>query len=356
MKTIDFSKRIGKNKIKEFAAFAMEISDKIGFKVSSRGWGYILEQQGFITKNEFDKVEALINRCRKRGYLPVDFTAEESARDFKEVHEPEEKSYINFLIQWLNFGWRCENYYEPDWWVGEDYYIQMIVEKVDLVTLFQPTCEEYHIPIANAAGWSSIRQRAEYARRFKEAQDRGLKCVLLYCGDHDPDGLRISETLRKNIDDVSGVVWGDGAKGYDPKDLIIDRFGLNYDFILENGLTWIDNLVTGGGELAKKIGGRVVQGTTKNGRPHPNYHLPYLQKYLQKIGVRKCEANALVVAPEEGENLCVDAIQSYLGADALDRFAKRKKEIIDGVLGVKMDFNVDSRIKDILDDLAKGNR
>lgn len=349
--SIDLERRFTKNNLHEFADFAQELSDQIGFKVSSRGWAYIMEQNGYVTKDQFDKVENLINRCRKDGYLPVDFTAEDSARDFKEVHEPTSGTHAAFLARWLNYGYRCEDWFDPDWWEGEEYYIQMIVEKIDLVTLFQPVCRKYHIPIANARGWSSINQRAEYARRFKEAEDKGLKCVLLYCGDHDPDGLRISETLRKNLDDVKNIHWEDGTNGYDPRDLEIERFGLNYDFIVGNNLTWIDNLVTGGGELAKMVGGQVIQGFTKNGRPHPNFHLPYLQEYLKKVGVRKCEANALVVAPDAGRFLCEKAIISYLGEGCLDRFKEKKEFEKQRVIEVKEKFNVDSRINEILEDL-----
>ena len=94
--------------------------------------------------------------------------------------------------------------------------------------------------IANAKGWSSILQRAEYSRRFKEAEEMGLKCVLIYCGDHDPDGLRISDTIRKNLEQIQEVQWKDGTEGYDPSNLIIDRIGLNFDFIQSNGYTWIE--------------------------------------------------------------------------------------------------------------------
>src|SRR5262249_17222070 len=128
----------------------------------------------------------------------------------------------------------------------EEYYTQMLVEKIDLVTLFQPVCKDYHIPVANCKGWQSILLRADYARRFKEAEERGLKCVLLYCGDFDPGGLLMSDRLRKNLEDLKRGRWGDGTEGYDPKDLEIVRFGLNYDFIEENNFTWIEGLETGG--------------------------------------------------------------------------------------------------------------
>lgn len=157
-------------------------------------------------------------------------------------------------------------------------------------------------------------QRAEYARRYAEAERMGLKCVLLYCGDHDPDGLRISDTLRKNLADLQDVVWTDGTEGYDPTDLIIDRFGLQYDFIQRNNLTWIDNLITGSGkDLADP--------------KHPNFSLPYLVHYKQEIGIRKCEANSIVVIPEKARALMEEAILNYLGEGADERF-NRKVELI----------------------------
>lgn len=340
MSTIDLTKTMTGATLQRFVEFIMDISDQIGFKVSSRGWGYILEQKRLINKDQFSKVEEVINRCRKRGLLPVDFTAEEDSRAFKDLHEKTDSTLEDHVYSWLNAAMNCDQYYHPDWWEGEKYYIQMVVEKIDLVTLFNPICKEYHVPIANSKGWSSILQRAEYARRFKEAEDRGLKCVLLYCGDHDPDGLRISDTIRKNIEDVKDVVWIDGSQGYDPEDLIIERFGLDYDFIIENDLTWIDNLITGSGnDLASPT--------------HKNHFYPYVQDYLKKVGERKCEANSVVVIPEMGRQLCEDAIIKYLGRDASTRFQKKRKAVRDQILAVMDEVEVREAIQVAIDRLGR---
>jgi hypothetical protein len=294
-----------------FSEFMKGISDEIGFRISSRGWAYILEQKRLINKDEFDKVTNAINRCRKKGFLPIDFTAEESARDFVGVERPDEDDIIDTFGHYLEATNNAAEHYTPDWWVGEGYYIQMVVEKIDLVTLFHPVCEEYHIPIANSKGWSSMLQRAEYARRFSKAEEMGLDCVLLYCGDHDPDGLRISEFIRKNLFDLKDIEWNDGTPGYDPENLIIERFGLNYDFINDNGFTWIDNLITGSGKnLASPA--------------HKNFKMTYVQEYLTTVGERKCEANAIVVLPDVAQQLVRGAIESYLGADARDRFEGKR--------------------------------
>lgn len=311
---IDLTQTIRKPELRRFAAYIQEISGRIGFKVSARGWGYLLEQSGVVTKDQFDKVESVINRCRRVGILPVDFVAEEDARAFQGVEKQSEGSIEDTLKWMLRDVLVGQKYYTPDWWDGEEFYIQMLVEKIDLKTLFAPVCAEYHVCIANSKGWSSILQRAEYARRFKEAEERGLQCVLLYCGDHDPDGLLISDTIRENLEQIKEAEWEDGEYGYDPENLQIIRFGLNYDFIIANRYTWIENLITGSGKnLASK--------------DHPRHRFPYVQNYLRRVGARKCEANAIVTTPDVARDLCRDAIEDIIGTDARQRFAD-KREIV----------------------------
>lgn len=311
---MNFNDQFTRSKLMDFADALQRMSRRIGFKVSARGWCYLLEQSRMINKDEFDKVEGAINRCRREGLLPVDFVAEEASRKFEGIEIPTDGSVKSVLKWMLSDVLTGHRYFKPDWWDGEEYYVQMVVEKIDLVTLFEPVCADYHVPIANSKGWSSILQRAEYARRFKEAEERGLKCVLLYCGDHDPDGLRISDTIRKNLEQVAEVEWGDGETGYDPSDLEITRFGLNYDFITENGYTWIDNLITGSGKNLASPG-------------HRNYRLPYVQSYLKEIGARKCEANAIVTTPDEARDLCREAIEYIVGYEARERFAAKTAEV-----------------------------
>lgn len=271
----------------EFADRLQEIQEGIGFRVSSRGWCYQLEGFGLISKAEFGKVETLINECRARGYVPIDFTAEEEGRKFSGIEIPNDETPAERIAQFARAMERCEYSYTPDW-------------------------------------WSSMLQRAEYARRFKEAEERGLKCVLLYCGDHDPDGLRISQKIKKNLNDLKDIIWEDRTGGYDPEDLIVDRFGLNYNFILANNLSWIDN-----SEDTAPIGvPKLITGSGKNlaDPGHKNFHMNYIQDYIKNFGVRKCEANALVIRPEQGRQLCQAAIEQYLGDDAIQRFERKALE------------------------------
>jgi len=321
----------GKHRYEQMIAFAqklIEIDKTTGFKVSSRGWCYQLEGFGLINKGQFDLIQNLINECRKDGLLPIDFVAEEEARKFEGVENPETQTPSEYLASFIEAVMRAENYYTPDWWVGEKFYIQILVEKIDLLTLFEPICKEYHIPIATSKGWSSILQRAEIAERFKEAEQKGLKPVLLYCGDHDPFGLAISDFLLKNLVDI------ERGTGWRPDNLIIDRFGLNYNFIIENNLSWIDNLVSGTGK-------------------QPDTNNPIVKKYIQQFGIRKVEANAIVVRPDAGRKLCRLAIIKFLGSDALERFQKKRQAIIDTFQKLREETGVQHALKEALDTLER---
>jgi hypothetical protein len=147
--------------------------------------------------------------------------------------------------------------------------------------------------------------RAGTMQRFLQRTRKGKQCVLLYCGDHDPSGP--SKEIRSDMESMTG------ATGYSPHGLIIDRFGLNADFIdREIPQSWTDNLITSSGEdLAD--------------RNHEDHNKPYVQDYLRQFGARKVEANALAVRPEAGRRLCLDAIRRYVPDDLLADFETRRE-------------------------------
>jgi hypothetical protein len=299
----------GKNftaKLKLFAENLIKIQEKINFKISSRGWCYQLEGYGLINKSQFDKVQRIINECRKRGFLPLNFTAEDKSRVFECV-ETSPISVKEFLNDYVNILNEASDYYLPSFMEDKAYYIQILVEKIDLKTLFKPITNYYRIPIATAKGWSDINQRAEIISRFKEAEERGQIPVLLYCGDFDCAGLLISKRLKKNLKDL------EKATGWDCSNLIIDRFGLNYDFIIENNLTWIDNLITGSGkDLANP--------------KHNDYNKPYVQDYIKQYGIRKVEANAIVVIPDIAKELLSNTLLKYFSEEDFEDYSKLRAD------------------------------
>jgi hypothetical protein len=305
------------NDLDDFIQLLIGIDAVVDFKMSARGWCYILEEYG-LTKDDFDYAEGLINDLRRDGSLPNGFMANEPARSFscieRDIDDTTPEEEADYILKQMFAG--HEDYYPESFWDDQECYIQMLVEKVDLKTLFESICEEYNIPIATSKGWSSIGQRKELIFRYKEYEQQGKVPVLLYCGDFDPAGLNISKFLRSNIDSLSG------ATDWKSTNLMVSRFGLNYNFITENNLTWIDNLITG-----NKTGINDLADPR-----HTDHNKRYVQEYLHRYCTkdkdgkwqgRKCEANAIVKVPKMGRQLCQDAISQYITPDSIDRHKEK---------------------------------
>lgn len=282
----------------------LQIQSRLDFSVSSRGWCYILESEAGLSKGDFDQAQGLINDCRKAGLLPLDICATDSTRAFENLEYIDDESPEEYIQRAQAAVLAILNSYTPtSFWDAQPAYLQLVVEKIDLKNLFLPVCREFAIPVANARGWSDLHLRADMMRRFAEHEAAGRRCVLLYCGDHDPAGLLISERLRANMEELVPAV------GWKPDRLEIDRFGLNADFIRKHGLSWIENLETGGGRnLADPR--------------HPDHRQAYVQTYIERFGARKCEANSLVTQPDAGRALCRSAILRYLGETAPEEYSR----------------------------------
>lgn len=287
---------------KAFCEAIVEIDRSLDFKIGARGWCYMLEEHG-LTKGDFDLAERLISECRKSGELPLNICADDGARSFANLEHLDTATPEDMAVGEIDRLFRAHLAYQPNsFWETQPVYIEMLVEKIDLKSLFSPVCERYAVPLANARGSADINSRAAVMRRFAEHEAAGRHCVLLYCGDHDPAGLRISDFLRKNLADLAGAVQ------WSPDNLIVERFGLNADFIAQHGLTWIDNLETGSG-------GRL------DNPKHKDFGKAYVQDYLGQFGARKVEANALVTRQEAGRSLCEEAILKYVDPAGIEAFS-----------------------------------
>jgi hypothetical protein len=129
-----------------------ELASTLDFKVSSRGWCYILEQHS-LSKGDFDTAQRLINDCRKSGDLPLDICAEDDRRTAEHLEELDENDPADEARRIVNYVRDAHSYYQSvSFWQGRDIYIEVMVEKIDLKSLFAGVCEPFRIPLTNAAG------------------------------------------------------------------------------------------------------------------------------------------------------------------------------------------------------------
>jgi len=344
---------IYESRLKDFASEILAIDSQRTHpvKYSSRGWCYLLEGLGKIHKGEFNAAQKAINDCRKIGLLPIDFVAEDQdiTRRFMGIHVASEPStYLEKLKKDVEEMLRNLPSYTTDYWTDEKYYVMMCVEKGDLLNLFKPICDEYHVPVVSSKGWPPILLRGHIANLSIKAEQNGLTPVLLLFYDHDPAGLKITNTFRKNLRDCErGTGWSpDRDTAYEAylitkdsnapqRGIIIERFGLNLEDIVTYNLSWIENLRTSSGRESKDYG------------------------YMRQFGKRKCESNALFKNDETlraGEEICRKAIEKYYGEDALEQFKRKEeasREKLNDVYAVSVWDDFNESLDELIDLLPK---
>ena len=280
------------------------MSSETGYRFGPRGWAYYAEGLGLITKGEFDRFEKLLTDMRKDGELNPDVIEPDASRMATTVYDydadtdtPEEHAQwaVDEIRERLNLLSRI--YHEHGYWSDLDYYVEMIVEKKDLVQIFRSTADRYNIRITNGKGDTDIHTRLAMLKRFRDHSYAGRQCILLAIGDHDPKGLHIVEGLHRTImscANLKGLDWPD-------PEFEVVNIGLTERQIDDLDLMKIANLETGGGR-------------DLSDPRHPDHYKPYVQDYMANFGVWKCEANALVGNPRKAEGLLETAINRFIPA------------------------------------------
>ena len=286
----------------EMAEAIEQMSRDTGYKFGPRGWAYYAEGLGLITKGEFDRFEKLLADMRKAGELDPDVIEPDASRIATKVYDfeaswgtPEDRAQYAVdqikpeLEEWVT------SYHEVGFWDDLDYYVEMIVEKKDLVQIFGKAAKQRRVRITNGKGDTDIHSRLAMLKRFRDHHNEGRDCILLAIGDHDPKGLHIVEGLERTLmscANLKGLDW-------DYPEFEVRNIGLTSQQIDDLGLMKIENLETGGGR------------DLSNPR-HPDHHKPYVQDYIAEHGVWKVEANALVASPERAVSIFTDAVEEYI--------------------------------------------
>jgi len=299
-----------------FANDLIALAESVDFKLSARGWCYHLEAHG-LAKSNFDQAERLINALREEGVLPIDLVATSQQRVVEGLEEvSEHKTAVAFAKHLAReiIPAHIEMWTPRSQWDTQANYVELLVEKIDLIGLFGPVCDEFGVTITNMQGWNDLLRRAEQMLRIVAHRDAGRNPIVLPFTDHDPDGLRIAKLLPEHYKNLANVRWMDGTQiEWSSDSVTVIRIGLDYDLIQSLGLTWIDNL---------KTSRRNADGTERDlsDPKHKNHRQPYVQEYLKKFGARKVEANALVARIDEARTWLRNLLPQYVDIEALDRY------------------------------------
>ena len=140
-------------------------------------------------QNYYHKLSRLCVMGRDEGILPEEGFADR----LREVDK---------LSSWVDLNEFMETVrrsYHKDKWQNQDRYLEIWTEKDALRGVLSQVTYQYDVSLMVARGQLSRTAIYEASKRYKIKSDK--ECYLYYCGDFDPSGLSIYESIKERLSD-----------------------------------------------------------------------------------------------------------------------------------------------------------
>lgn len=233
-------------------------------------------------------------------HLPVDCFADETRGVIQDFND-EYKTPVAHIKEKLDFIGDLPNQYEKliPKWHEQPYYIELWTEKNAMVGTFRSILKDLDVRIVYNRGFDSVSNAwATYLRLLKEL-DEGKKVRVMYCGDLDPSGDGMDETINEFMKICFDVEKFREDGRYDFK-----RIGVLYEHIAKF-------------QLPKNLDPDVLAKLKKDPRRHDfkkKYHLESDDDLFQY------EIDALAAAdPAEFKKIILDAIRPFYDEEIYKR-------------------------------------
>lgn len=165
--------------------------------IGVRGVAYKLFVAGKIvsmSKGEVAKVGLRLKFARERGLMPWEWIVDDS-RQINRVRSWHDLRGFAETIQWS---------YRKDFWITQDYRVQVWSEKGTVGGVIRPVTQKYGVGFMPVHGFASATVVHDLARA---SVADGRQMVVIYVGDHDPSGMHMSEVdLPARADEYGGKV------------------------------------------------------------------------------------------------------------------------------------------------------
>lgn len=162
-----------------------------GQKLTARQLYYQFVARGLIenTPTSYKNITGMLTDARYAGMIDWNLIEDRG----REPDIPSEWPNIASLVDTALRAYRLPR------WEGQDYYVELWVEKQALAGVLSPIARQYHVPLMVNKGYSSASAMYESANRFIDRTSNGQKALLLYLGDHDPSGEDMVRDIRDRL-------------------------------------------------------------------------------------------------------------------------------------------------------------
>lgn len=178
-KTLDFIQQL--NEI-------IEPYEAKGMKITLRQLYYQCVSKCLIKNNktQYSHLGEIVNNARFAGLLDWNVIEDRTRCVRVNSHWNNPQEIINAAAE----------QYRIDVRATQPIYLEAWIEKDSLVSILEQVCEPLDVPFFSSRGFTSITALHDAALRFK---NQNRKSVILYAGDHDPSGLKISSVIRETL-------------------------------------------------------------------------------------------------------------------------------------------------------------
>ena len=192
-------------------ADAYQIASEYSGNLTVRQLYYQLVARGHIANSQesYKRLVSLLGEARLAGDFPfewlLDRTREARPGRFKgnqiDVDGALDSAADDLRRAPESWLWR-------DRWYGQPTHVLVWVEKEALAGVFEGPCDALGVAWFVLRGYSSLSALSEWVDHASAAYQEGEgieEAVILYFGDHDPDGWEIPRSAERNIEAIAAV-------------------------------------------------------------------------------------------------------------------------------------------------------
>jgi hypothetical protein len=148
-------------------------------------------------KESYKGVCELLTRARLVGRIPFEAIGDETRPVTTWDVHPNVGPFFRREVDGF-----CTGYWR-DLMQGQPNHIEIVGEKLTIEGIVRPVAAKFTIPFTIGRGYSSLPPRKKMHDRYRKSSK--AKLIILFLGDHDPEGWNIAETFAKSMRDDFGV-------------------------------------------------------------------------------------------------------------------------------------------------------
>lgn len=180
-----------------------------GLKLTLRQMYYQFVSRGLCAngQKEYKRIGAALVAARMSGTFPMD-GLEDRGRDIGSGDWFTNDDSVEQALR--NGGYACNSF--PKWylnrssWWGQPTLVSVWVEKEALAGVFERECRNLGVPLFPCKGYPSLSALWSWHKQVRLARDLyqregydAPEAVILYFGDHDPDGFQIPRSALATL-------------------------------------------------------------------------------------------------------------------------------------------------------------